>query len=98
MSWKDLVTGTLGAISVFAFLGTLIQRVNAGVGSENEMKMVEYMKKVGLEYRDKGLTEEKRIEQAEINTLQDKFSKKWGVQDSGHVIHTLITQKPSPAP
>ena len=92
MSWKTLLEETLGAISVYSFLGMLIHRVNTGIGSEAEMKMVEYMRKVVLEYKDMGLTEEKRIEQAEITASQREFDRKWGLQESGNVLGHIIKQ------
>ena len=92
MNWRQLLEETLGAVSVYAFLGMLTRRVSTGIGSEAEMKLVEFMRKVVLEYKDMGLTEEKRIEQAEITASQREFDRKWGLQESGNVLGHIIKQ------
>jgi hypothetical protein len=85
MSWKQLIEETLGAISIYAFLGMAIKRVSAGLGSEAEQQLVECLKQVAEEYKGKVLLEVKAIEAADLAERQRRFDEKWGVLPSGHV-------------
>lgn len=86
MNWQQLLGDTLGAISVYGFLGMLINRVNAGVGSEAENRLVDDIKKVVSEYSEKALLDAKTAEQAEITEMQRRFNEKHGLMESGHII------------
>ena len=86
MSWKLLLEETLGAVSVYAFLGMALKRVSLGIGSEAEQQLVDSIKKVAAEYKNKALLDMKQLEAADIEERQRRYKEKWGVSPTGHAL------------
>lgn len=84
--WNELLEKTLGAISVYAFLGLLFRRVAAGIGSTTENQLADCLQKVAIEYSEKALLDTKAAEQAEITEMQRRFNQKHGLIESGHIV------------